>query len=121
MFPITIMKQVSIIFTITAFSEILVTLLNLPIPSNAIGMIILFTMLCLNLIKESDVKEVGDFFPKILISLYIPGGVSIIKDYHHIKQYLIPFFLVCLFCTIIVMVSTGVTAQILENVKRKSK
>ena len=119
MFPISIMKQISIIFAITAFSEIIVSLLNLQVPANVIGMIILFTMLCLKLIKESDVKEVGDFFPKILISLYIPGAVSIIEDYHHIKQYLIPFFLVCLFCTIIVMVSTGITAKLLENTKKE--
>jgi len=121
MLPITIIKQISIIFSIAAFSEIIVALLKLPIPANVIGMIILFTILSLNIIKESDVKEVGDFLSKTLILFFIPGAVSIIEDYHYIKQYLIPFFLICLFCTIIVMVSTGTTARILEKNKRKSK
>lgn len=121
MLPITIIKQISIIFAIAAFSEIIVVLLKLPVPANVIGIIILFTMLCLNVIKESDVKEVGDFLSKTLILFFIPGAVSIIEDYNYIKQYIIPFFLVCLFCTIIVMVSTGITAKIFEKNKRKSE
>ena len=41
------------------------------------------------------------------------------KEYKYIKEYVIPFLIICIFMVIVIMVSTGLIAQFLERLFNK--
>ena len=114
-----IFKEISIILSISVVSQILVTTFKFPISASVTGIIILFILLMTKIIKEDDIKDTSDFLSHNLIFFYIPSAVAIIEEYHYIKKDTIPFITICMFCRIIIMVSTSMTAQICTKIKER--
>ncbi|ASJ20950.1 CidA/LrgA family protein [Brachyspira hampsonii] len=119
-----LIKQFTIIFSIYSIADIFSKTLRLPIPGNVIGMILLFVLLALGIIKENHIDEASDLLIANMSMLFIPGTLAIIDEYKYVKAEIIPFVIICLLLTIIIMVITGLSAQSLEKIFskiRKSK
>lgn len=111
-----LIKQFSIIFLIYSISDIISKLLKLPIPGNVAGMIILFILLLTGIIKEYHIDEASDILISNMSLFFIPGTLAILNEYIYIKNEIIPFTIICIFMTIVTIVSTGVIAQLLEKI-----
>ena len=50
---------------------------------------------------------------------FIPGTLAIIDEYQYVKDEIIPFVAICIFMAVIIMISTGLSAQFFEKLFSK--
>lgn len=110
-----LIKQFAIIFSIYSISDIFCKSLKLAIPGNVIGMLLLFVLLMTGIIKENHIDKASDILISNMSLLFVPATLAIMEEYKYIKEEIIPFIIVCIFMVIVIMVSTGFTAQVLEK------
>lgn len=116
-----IIKQATIIFSIYSFSDIISKVLNLSIPGSVIGIVILFTLLSLGIVKEEHIDEISAMLIGNMSLFFVPASLGILKEYKYIQAEIVPFLTICVFMVIVIMVATGVSAQILEYIFNKFK
>lgn len=116
-----IFRESLIIICIYLLGEIISKGLNLPIPGNIIGMIILLILLCTNIIKVEKVETLSSFFLDHLAFFFIPSGVGLLTSFDIIKSSLIQILLICIIATSLVIVVTGLIVQALVKLTSKSK
>lgn len=88
---------------------------GLPIPGNIFGMVILFTLLATGILKKSRIEQVSGFFLKYMTLFFVPSGVAILMYYDEIRSVVVPFLLIIVFTTFLVMGATGWSAQLLQR------
>ena len=64
--------QLAVLWGIYLLSDFLVSLAALPIPANVLGVVILFSLLCLGVIKPEQVEGMADFLLRHLVFFFIP-------------------------------------------------
>jgi len=64
--------QLALLWGTYLLSEQLVALTALPVPANVLGVVILFSLLCLGVIKIEQVEGVADFLLRHLVFFFIP-------------------------------------------------
>ena len=64
--------QLAVLWGIYLLSDFLVALAGLPIPASVLGIIILFSLLCLGVIKLEQVEGMADFLLKHLVFFFVP-------------------------------------------------
>lgn len=116
-----LLRQLCIIVIICFAGEILHTLLNLPIPGNVIGMMLLLIGLCTGLIKLEMIDEISTFLLDHLAFFFLPAGVGLIACFGAIKYNWPKLLLICLFSTVVVMSTTGLIVQTLMKSKKTLK
>lgn len=99
--------QFLIIITITMVGEILKQIIPLPIPGNIYGLVILFLLLYLKVIKISDIKDVSNFLLEIMPIMYIGVAANLINLWTDLKQLIIALIIIIPVTTVLVFVSTG--------------
>lgn len=114
-----IFKELTIILLISFVANMAVSIFNLPLSTSVVGVFLLLALLLTNVIKEEQIKSTSDFLSNHLIFFYIPSAVAIMEEYHYISKDLLPFLFICVFITILIMVTTAATAQIFENIVGK--
>lgn len=114
-----LIKQFTIIFSIYSIADILSKTLKLPIPGNVIGMILLFILLMLGIVKENHIDEASDILIANMSMLFIPGTLAIMDEYKYVKDEIIPFVIICVFMIVVIMAATGLSAQIFEKLLSK--
>ena len=113
-----LLKELAIYFGITSISEIIAKLLPINIPPSIIGIVILFTLLELKVLKTEDVEMTGDYLIKIMPILFVPAGVGLIKYLDVLKIVAVPMVFVITLSTAIVMTAVGVVTQKLVEKKK---
>lgn len=111
--------QLTIILGVSFLGEALNTLLPLPVPASIYGLLIMFILLCTKLVKVEGIKETSDFFLVTMPILFIVSGVGIIDYWDVIKPVLLPWFIVMLVTTIIIMIVTGRITQGIISLRNK--
>lgn len=112
-------NQFLIIITISFIGELLSLVLPLPIPASVYGLAIMLICLFTNIIKLKQIEDVADWLILIMPVLFVPSAVSLINVGEAIKKDLLIITVVTLISTIVVMVVTGLVAQII--IKRKEQ
>ena len=64
--------QLALLWGIYLLSDTLVALTALPVPANVLGILILFSLLCLGVIRVEQVEGMADFLLKHLVFFFIP-------------------------------------------------
>ena len=105
------------ILSIYFAGEIISKLLNLPIPGNIIGMILLFVLLLTNVVKVEKVETLGNFFLDHLAFFFIPASVGLMTSFASLKGSILKIVILCILTTIIVISVTGLTVQLICNRK----
>lgn len=105
------LSQFLIILGFTLAGEALQRIVPLPIPASVYGLTLLFTALCLKIVKVDQVKQVGTFLVSILPILFVSPLVSIVDDWGLIQKDLLPIFLLLLGSTLLTFVISGRITQ----------
>lgn len=114
-----LLRQAGIVIGICFLGELLQRLLKLPIPGNVLGMIILFLCLCSGIIKLEMIKEFSDFLLDHLAFFFIPAGVGLLACMDVLSGKWLAFLGVCFITTIIIMIVTGHTVQLMKGGREK--
>lgn len=115
-----ILIQCAIIFGICVAGNVISTVTHLPVPGSVFGMAILFFLLYSGILKKSQIKRVSKFLLGNMAVFFIPSGVSILVYYKYIEKAVVPYLLIIVFSTFIVMGVTGRTAQLVQKLRAKS-
>ncbi|MCC5909443.1 MAG: CidA/LrgA family protein [Clostridiaceae bacterium] len=110
-----ILRQFLIVLAVCLSGEFLNRLLNISIPGNVLGMILLLTLLLTGVIKLEMIDKVTKFLLDHLAFFFIPAGVGILNNVDAIRGQWIPIVTVIIISTILVIVTTGITIQLLKK------
>ena len=106
-----IIGQILIILLISFVGELLNFLIPLPIPASIYGIVILFCLLEFRLIPLRAVKETGDFLVSIMQLMFIPAAVGLLEAWDVIAPNWLPYILITLISTFVVMFFSGRVTQ----------
>jgi len=112
-------RQLFIILICLALGESIVYFTGLKIPSSIIGMLLLTMGLQFKVIKITWVKGIADFLLEHMVFFFIPPGVAIMCYFDIISKELVPILVSILVSTILVLISTSFTHQLLRKIKSK--
>ena len=118
-------KQITIITGMTLAGEALNWLLPLPVPAGVYGLFLMLAALMSGLVKLESVEGTGNFLLDTMSLMFIPAMAGVIECMEELRAVLVPFLLIILASTVVVMCVTGWTAQLVmgseENKAGKSK
>lgn len=115
-------KQFFIIALITFIGELLHHFIPLPIPASIYGLVLMLLLLSSKLLPLDAVKETGEFLVNIMPIMFIPPAVGLLTYWKKLKQMFIPFIVITIISTILVILVTGKTTDfILSRKGKKSK
>lgn len=112
-------RQLTIILLISFIGEILHLFVPLPVPAGIYGLLIMLTGLNRKLITPNDVGIVGIFLIEIMPVMFIPAAVGLLDSWKTLIPILVPFLVITLSSTILVMIVTGKSAQIIMEAGRE--
>jgi holin-like protein len=109
------LKTFFYIFLFLFLGELLVSLIEMPIPGNILGMILVFAALKLKLIKIQSVKPASDKLLKYMVLFFIPYGVGLMSYFDFIKTNWNTLVLATGLSTLITLYVTAIIQQKLEK------
>jgi holin-like protein len=109
------LSQFLIILGFTVAGEALQRLLPLPIPASVWGLVLLFTALCLGIVKLEQVKDVGSFLTSILPILFVAPTVGIVEYWNLLSGKILPLVLLIIGSTVLTFGIAGCVAQSLSK------
>ena len=87
-----------------ALGELVGWLVNGFIPGSVIGMMLLFTALCLKWVKPERIKPVARFLCDNMALFFVPAGVGIVNALDILSQYWQAVLVACAVSTVMVIV-----------------
>ena len=111
-------KQFGIILFLSFLGEMLHECLPLPIPASIYGLVIMYICLAAGIIKLDQVRETAEFLVEIMAIMFIPPAVGLISSWDQLSSVLVPFAVITVLSTFIVMIITGKTADFLLSRKK---
>lgn len=114
-----LLRQFLIILIICFIGEVLNKVVHVPLPGSIIGMILLFICLITGVIKLEKVDEISRFLIDHLAFFFIPAGVGLLGYVGVLKESILPILVICFVTTLVVMIVTGWTIQLIKG--RKSR
>lgn len=111
--------QFGIILLVTLLGDFLYTYMNLPIPGNVVGMLLLLFLLLTGILELSMIEEVSNFMLKHLSFFFIPAAVGLITCFSVLEGKWTALVIISIVSTFIIAVVTGMTVQILMR-RRKT-
>lgn len=116
------LKEVAIIFGITMVGEILNSVVPLPVPAGVYGLFLLLGLLCSKKITLEDVSATGNLLLDLMPLMFVPAAVGLIEKFDQLTSILVPFIVVTVVSTFVVMTVTGKTTEfILKRQKKEDK
>lgn len=110
------LSQFLIILGFTFLGEALQRVVPLTIPASVWGLALLFTALCLGLVKVEQVKETGGFLSSLLPLLFVAPTVGIVEHWNLIRDQFMPIALLLLGSTVLTFGIAGkVTGLLLKK------
>ena len=103
-------KEIMWIIAFTFLGELLNTLLPLPVPAGVYGMILLLIALVTGIVKLPEVEGAGNFLLDTMTMMFIPAAVGIMSAIGILLPVLLPYLVIIVVSTVLVMVVTGLTA-----------
>ncbi len=116
-----ILGQISLVFGLCFFGEIVAYILPVQFPASVIAMIILFILLVSKRVKKDSLESITSFFTGNMALFFIPPTVAIIKSYDVFKDYLWQFVFVCFITTILTFVATAYTVMFVMKLMKKKE
>lgn len=112
--------QFCVILIVCFIGEIFHAFIPLPIPASIYGLVIMFIILSFKIIKLDKIEKTADFLLQIMPIMFVPPAVGIITVWADLKNILIPFALIVIASTILVMVVTGKTTEFIIKHNRRT-
>ncbi|MCK0123823.1 CidA/LrgA family protein [Gelidibacter sp. F2691] len=103
------------IFLFLGIGELIRYALDVPIPGNILGMILIFSALKLKLIQLKDVKPASDQLLKYMILFFVPYGVGLMSYFDFISAYWMILSVIAAVTTLLTLYITAFVQQKLEK------
>ncbi|WP_024620324.1 antiholin-like murein hydrolase modulator LrgA [Metaclostridioides mangenotii] len=114
------MYQAIVISVVMIISKLIEGVLPFVMPASVIGLILLFTALCTNVIKLEQVEPVGYMLVDNISLLFVPAGISVINSFNILSQHPILILGLIIISTFLLLAFTGWIAQLILKVNPKS-
>ncbi len=114
-------RQFTIILFISLAGEIIHLLVPLPVPASIYGLLVMLIGLKKKWIPLEAVEEVSIFLIDIMPLMFIPAAVGLLDSWGVLRPILVPFLVITLLSTIIVMIITGKVTQLFIKNDRNGK
>lgn len=108
-------KQCFIIFSCLALGHFLAWATGINFPGSIIGMLLLTAALQMGIIRLESVKGISDFLISNMGFFFVPPGVALMLYFDIIKAEFWPIVAATVVSTVVVMISTGWTYQMLRR------
>ena len=108
------MKYVREILWIIAFTllgEVLNRLLKLPVPAGVYGLFLMLLALLSGIIRLEDVEGAGNFLLDTMTIMFLPAAVGIMTVTELLRPVLLPYLIIIVLSTVLVMSVTGLIAE----------
>jgi holin-like protein len=115
------LRQFSIILFISLIGEIIHLFISLPIPASIYGLLLMLIGLKTKLIPLSAVEDASIFLIEIMPVMFIPAAVGLLDSWGILGPILVPFLVITLISTIVVMAITGKVTQFFIQIDNKRK
>nr|WP_295283195.1 CidA/LrgA family protein [uncultured Blautia sp.] len=115
------LRQFGIILGVTCAGEIMKYFIPLPIPGSIYGLILMFLLLLMRVIKVEHVKETGEFLIEIMPLMFIPAGVGLVTSWNQLQSFLVPLLVITVVSTFVVMIVTGKVTDFLISKRGEKK
>lgn len=112
------LREIAVIFGITMVGELLNSLIPLPVPAGVYGLFILLGLLCSGKLKLSDVCATGDLLLDLMPLMFIPAAVGLIESVEELRAIFVPFIVISVLSTLIVMTVTGKTTELILKMQK---
>ena len=99
-------------------SEILSWLIPLPIPAGIYGLVLLFVLLCLKIVRLEWVENAADFMLAVMPIMFVPAASSLMTKWHLIKNDVAGLLITSVVSTAIVMAVSGLVTQLIIRRKK---
>ena len=103
--------QFLIIMVFAFIGELLNFLIPLPIPASIYGIVLLFLALEFKILKVRDIKETRSFLIAVMPVMFLPAAIGVVESWDLIRQAWLPYIVVTLVSTIVVMAVSGRVTQ----------
>jgi len=114
--------QFSVILGVSLLGEVLRAVLPFPFPASIYGLVLMLVFLKTGIIKLKQVEDAGNFLVDTMAVMFLPAVVGLITVVDELRSMLIPFIVISLVTTVIVMAATGCVAEfILKRTKKTEK
>jgi len=119
----SVLAQLCIIFTVFLAAEGLSSVLPFTFPAGMLGMVLIFIILCIKLVKPRQLKESTGFLMSNMTMFFIPVCVSIFKYKEELFVSFLPVVLISFFVTPLVFFTAGHAVQLSMKLieRRKNK
>ncbi len=81
------LEQAFVYALILLISNGIASISPIPLPPSLIGLVLLFSALCLKIVKLEQVEGLGNSFSKIISFLFVPSGISLINSLDIMAKY----------------------------------
>ena len=106
-----LIRQVTWIIFFTFLGEMCNKLLPLPVPVGVYGLIFMLIFLMQGIIPLDAVEQVGNFMLETMSIMFLPAAVGIMTVTKLLMPVLVPYLVIIVLSTIIVMAVTGLVSQ----------
>ncbi|WP_342623284.1 antiholin-like murein hydrolase modulator LrgA [Bacillus subtilis] len=113
------LTQAFIFAVIMLVSNMIAAIVPIPIPASVVGLVLLFLLLCLKVIKLEQVETLGTSLTSLIGFLFVPSGISVMNSLGVMQQYGLQIVLVILLATIILLGATGLFSQLILSLSGK--
>jgi holin-like protein len=107
--------QLALLSLIYVVGNRVVLLTGLPVPGNVVGVVLLYALLNLGLVRLEYVQDAADFLLRHLVFFFIPVAVDLMNWGRLFYQYGLVLALAILVSTLLTFLGTGYIAQWLQR------
>ena len=115
------LKQFGIILILSFAGELLNLLIPLPIPASIWGFALMFVCLQTGFLKLDYVKDPAIFLIEIMPLMFIPAAVGLMESWGIIRAKIIPYLVITVLSTFLVMAAAGkITQAVIRRDRKKA-
>lgn len=107
------------ILCFTFAGELLHAVLPFPVPAGIYGLILLLICLLTGILKLDKVDSAGQFLVDIMPVMFIPSAAGLLESRGLLQEFLVPFLIIVLISTWLVMIGSGRVTQFFLNQKER--
>ncbi len=114
-----VLKGFFVIFVCLLLGNLIKQVINFPIPDSVYGMVFLLLALLKGRVKVDDIKDTCDLLSGNLALFFVVPGVALIKNMGQLKEIFLPFLIIVIVSTFVVMAVTSKTVSIIQEKRDK--
>ncbi|MFC5447741.1 CidA/LrgA family protein [Paenibacillus aestuarii] len=118
---LTVSIQIAFLIIVSWLMNKLVQWLHIPVPGSILGMILVFLLLQMKLLPRKLLEAGSNWLIATMLLFFIPPAVGIISYRQLLVDKGLQIVLVIVFGTVIVMVCSGLVAQVIAKRKGLSR